>query len=66
MKPISEIEAKRRAGLRVALAKRRPTITPTEKRRTSQNAVAHGARSAAVQLAARYADAVILALSPKV
>lgn len=65
MKPISEIEARRRAALREALARRRPTITDAEKRRSGQNAVTHGARSAAVVWATRYADAVILALSPK-
>lgn len=66
MRPISENEARRRQAMREMLAQRRPNITPDEKRRTSQNAMAHGARSAAVVNATIYADQVIQALSPKV
>lgn len=65
MRPISDAEARRREALRVALQRRRPTITQEEKRRVSQNPTTNGARSSAVLNATRYANQVIQALRQK-
>ena len=63
MKLFSE---RHRAFLRAAVVRFNSARTPAAVRNSGQHPTKHGAQSAAVLNATRYADAVIQALKPKV